>query len=152
MRYEVNAVMEETSEITLLEHLQQQQCPFNYNSCSGVPSLPKPREQCTSHADIIDSPGQYAREPTNPPGGKKSFTPLDLCVSSLRRGHANLLCIVPILTDDPRRESDMMFPHRSYKITGTVRSETILGRRGQSRGSANYITSPPSSVGRAQGP
>ena len=33
------------------------------------------------------------------------FTLLDLCVSSLRRGHANLLCIVPILTDDPRRES-----------------------------------------------
>ena len=30
---------------------------------------------------------------------------LDLCVSSLRRGHANLLCIVPILSDDPRRES-----------------------------------------------
>lgn len=27
------------------------------------------------------------------------FTLLDLCVSSLRRGHANLLCIVPILTD-----------------------------------------------------
>ena len=37
---------------------------------------------------------------------KKLFTLLDLCVSSLRRGHANLLCIVPILTDDPRRESD----------------------------------------------
>ena len=37
--------------------------------------------------------------------GKKLFTLLDLCVSSLRRGHANLLCIVPILTDDPRRES-----------------------------------------------
>ena len=32
---------------------------------------------------------------------------LDLCVSSLRRGHANLICIVPILTDDPRRESDL---------------------------------------------
>ena len=30
-----------------------------------------------------------------------------LCVSSLLRGHANLLCIVPILTDDPRRESEM---------------------------------------------
>ena len=29
---------------------------------------------------------------------------LDLCVSSLRRGHANLLCVVPILMDDPRRE------------------------------------------------
>ena len=38
---------------------------------------------------------------------KKLFTLLDLCVSSLRRGHANLLCIVPILTDDPRRESKM---------------------------------------------
>ena len=29
-------------------------------------------------------------------------SPLDLCVSSLRRGHADLLCIVPILTDDPQ--------------------------------------------------
>jgi hypothetical protein len=36
---------------------------------------------------------------------KQLVTLLDLCVSSLRRGHANLLCIVPILTDDPRRES-----------------------------------------------
>ena len=34
---------------------------------------------------------------------KKPLTLLDLCVSSLRRGHANLLCIVPILSDDPRR-------------------------------------------------
>ena len=34
-----------------------------------------------------------------------SDTYLDVCVSSLRSGHANLLCIVPILTDDPRRES-----------------------------------------------
>ena len=33
------------------------------------------------------------------------FNLLDLCVSSLCRGHANLLCIVPMLTDDPRRES-----------------------------------------------
>ena len=36
---------------------------------------------------------------------KKFVTLLDLCVSSLRRGHANLLCIVPILTDDLRRGS-----------------------------------------------
>ena len=36
---------------------------------------------------------------------KKIDTLLDLCVSSLRRGHANLLCVVPILSDDPRRES-----------------------------------------------
>jgi len=33
------------------------------------------------------------------------LTLLDLCVSSLRRGHANILCVAPILTDDPRRES-----------------------------------------------
>ena len=36
---------------------------------------------------------------------KKLVTLLDLCVSSLRKGHPNLLCIVPILSDDPRRES-----------------------------------------------
>ena len=31
---------------------------------------------------------------------KKNLEPfLDLCVSSLREGHANLLCIVPILSD-----------------------------------------------------
>ena len=38
---------------------------------------------------------------------KKKFTLLDLCMSSLRRGHANLFCIVPILRDDPRRESEV---------------------------------------------
>ena len=39
---------------------------------------------------------------------KKLVSLLDLCVSSLRRGHANLLCIVSILTDDPRKESNSM--------------------------------------------
>ena len=34
-------------------------------------------------------------------------TLLDLCVSSLRRGHANLLCIVPILADDLRIGSNI---------------------------------------------
>ena len=34
----------------------------------------------------------------------KLITLLDLCVSSLRRVHVNLLCIAPTLTDDPRRE------------------------------------------------
>ena len=39
--------------------------------------------------------------------GKQSrdFTRLDWCVSSLRRGRADLLCIVSPLTDDPRRDS-----------------------------------------------
>ena len=36
---------------------------------------------------------------------KIMFTLLDLGVASLRRGNANLLCIVPMLTDDRRRES-----------------------------------------------
>jgi hypothetical protein len=44
--------------------------------------------------------------PVNTNNSKKLDTLLDLSVSSLRRGHANLLCIVPILTDDPRRESN----------------------------------------------
>ena len=36
-------------------------------------------------------------------GLPKNFGPfLDLCVSSLRRGHANLLCIVPILSGVPK--------------------------------------------------
>ena len=36
---------------------------------------------------------------------KKTLEPfLDLCVSSLRRGHANLLCIVPILSDVRRHD------------------------------------------------
>ena len=35
----------------------------------------------------------------------KFSTRPDLGVSSLRRGHANLLSAVPILTDDPRKES-----------------------------------------------
>ena len=46
------------------------------------------------------------RKATRQPCRKKLVTLLDVCVSSLRRGHANHLCIVPILTDDPRRESE----------------------------------------------
>ena len=67
-----------------------------------------------------------------PMGGspKKLFTLLDLCVSSLRRGHANLLYIVPILTDDPRRESKgkgrdavnkKIFHHICFSVSCSVR-------------------------------
>uniref|UniRef100_A0A453DW14 Uncharacterized protein n=1 Tax=Aegilops tauschii subsp. strangulata TaxID=200361 RepID=A0A453DW14_AEGTS len=47
--------------------------------------------------------GAYVREGKGPAREmSKKFGPfLDLCVSSLRRGHANLLCIVPILSDVP---------------------------------------------------
>ena len=38
------------------------------------------------------------------------FTFVDVCVSPLRGGHANLPCIVPILTDDPRRECNVVLP------------------------------------------
>ena len=55
---------------------------------------------------------------------KKLVSLLDLCVSSLRRGHANLLCIVPILTDDPRRESILNFRLKCSTIHGNNR---ILG-------------------------
>ena len=41
-----------------------------------------------------------------PESSMKKFSALpDLRVPSLRRGHVNLLCVVPILTDDPQRES-----------------------------------------------
>ena len=41
--------------------------------------------------------------------GKKWLPLLDLCVSSLRRGHANLLCIVPILTDGNLRRGSTLY-------------------------------------------
>ena len=56
------------------------------------------------------------------------LTRLDVCVSSLRRGNANLLCIVPISTDDPRRESVpvpfshwLLFASRGAKARDPVR-------------------------------
>ena len=43
---------------------------------------------------------------------KNCDTLLDVSVSSLRRGHANLLCIVPILADDPRGVPLILRPPR----------------------------------------
>ena len=40
---------------------------------------------------------------------KKMWNASRFCVSSLRRGHANLLCIVPIFTDDHRSGSYLFF-------------------------------------------
>ena len=53
---------------------------------------------------------------------KKLGTLLDLCVSSLRRGHANLLCIVSILSDDPRRESNRGLQNRVMGLEGTQKN------------------------------
>ena len=54
----------------------------------------------------------------------KKWYILDLCVSSLRRGHANLLCIVPILADDLFRGSariicNIIYPTK-WKIQKTL--------------------------------
>ena len=57
---------------------------------------------------------------------EKNGTLLDLCVSSLRRGHANLLCVVPILTDDPRRESEM--ERQRKDVSGEVSDKVLLGK------------------------
>jgi hypothetical protein len=54
--------------------------------------------------------------------GKKKFGPfLDLCVSSLRRGHANLLCIVPILSDVPKDK--LLCSASRYKLIFTLATE-----------------------------
>ena len=47
------------------------------------------------------------RRPANKLWGGHRIQDLDLCVSSLHRGHANIICIVPSLTHDPRRESNV---------------------------------------------
>ena len=66
---------------------------------------------------------------------KNLVTLLDLCVSSLRRGHANLLCIVPILSDDLRGESDVSRWTSPPSIAGPAgaggphtHSRTVAGR------------------------
>jgi hypothetical protein len=69
--------------------------------------LPRPPGWCPKpHKQLRGNIG--LRPTTRARNRKKIRTLLDLCVSSLRRGHANLLCIVPILSDDPRRESNML--------------------------------------------
>ena len=54
---------------------------------------------------------------------KNGDTLLDMCVSSLRRGHANLLCIVPILADEPSEEGSnhywMQSPLKGLKCSNT---------------------------------
>ena len=50
---------------------------------------------------------RHNKQKQRPRNKKQHVVHSSICAcSSLRRGHANLLCIVPILTDDPRRESD----------------------------------------------
>jgi len=53
---------------------------------------------------------------------KKLVTLLDLCVSSLRRGHANLLCIVPILTDGNPEGNPHVSMHNKHTREATTMS------------------------------
>ena len=69
----------------------------------------------------------------------KLFTLLDVCVSSLRRGHANILCIVPIVTDDPRRESQGNIPVRTSRFEHIAK---LLARRRLGTRWAKYPFSP----------
>ena len=65
---------------------------------------------------------------------KKLITFLDLCVSSLRRGHANLLCIVPILSDDPRRESAHTHTHTHTHTHIHTHTHTRIQKRQMQKG------------------
>ena len=56
-----------------------------------TPFPPRPRSSTRAQQNAVNT-------------DKVLFTLLDLRASSLRRGHANLRCIVPILTEDPRKE------------------------------------------------
>ena len=56
----------------------------------------------------------------------KLFTLLDLRASSLRRGRANILCIFPIWTDDPRRESSVNVHDCKLSVTQVVVYEVVV--------------------------
>ena len=72
---------------------------------SRLTQAKKPKGEVASAAPGIGQPKQGEPPTKVAPANaafcfgcsKKLFTLLDLCVSSLRRGHANLLCIVPML-------------------------------------------------------
>ena len=83
------------------------------------------RALCSEHTEQVARTRRvFAHVCADPSGGreellpKELFTLLDLCVSSLRRGNANLLCVVQILTDVPRRESVLVEWRRCEQESG----------------------------------
>ena len=68
------------------------------------------------------------------------ITLLNLCMSSLCRGHANLPCLVPISTDDPRRESE-----RSIDESNIVHQTGNFDKSETSKHSQNVKQSGPQS-------
>ena len=82
-----------------------------------------------------------AREMRSGAAGEKIITLLDLCVSSLRRGHANLLCIVPILTDDPRRESKRLIRTGESPLWNcSWRCQLVSSRRRRMHNLARHVS------------
>ena len=82
---------------------------------------------------------------------KKIGTLLDLCVSSLRRGHANLLCIVPILSDDPRRESGKWCISYVHVVPAQVERDPVHSvRYGRQRGKSTSLLVQKQSLGLGQ--
>ena len=77
---------------------------------------------CATRTRVPDSDTHNGKTP------KKWSYFLDLCVSSLRRGHANLLCIVPILTDDSRRRSKGDNSTRCSYSGPTGSADRVAGR------------------------
>jgi len=70
---------------------------------------------------------------------KKLFTLLDLCVSSLRRGHANLLCIVPILTDDPKVSDKRGLRFRAVTRSKWENARSVCGFGEEFRAHYNFL-------------
>ena len=67
-----------------------------------------------------------------PSGEKKIWNASRICVSSLRRGHANLLCIVPILVYVPPKRVQMCRQiMAAWCSTGTTYEETCQSPRGK---------------------
>ena len=81
---------------------------------------PAPQRQAT-HKPPVDTSGVQGRGKQDRKvhaNKQKHVKLLDLCVSSLRRGNANLLCVVQILTDVPRRESVLVEWRRCEQESG----------------------------------
>ena len=108
------------------------QC-WDFNGFEPV-ARERPHESSPDHAQTSRT-GAFASR-----SGSRNYSPppilarlLDLCVSSLRRGHANLLCTVPISTDDPRRIPPRASAFRKPafpRVLQSKGSERGVGKRG----------------------
>jgi hypothetical protein len=82
----------------------KKQGPNSKQKSSGVKTRGRNREENVEREGQGESRGHICKRNRKRRGPVRKFSKkfgpfLDLCVSSLRRGHANLLCIVPILSD-----------------------------------------------------